>query len=167
MSRLLKLKSPILYLLRLFLIAFVALNLTACSDGVLFDEIISLDPHGWKGKDKVGFRAEVKDTAQIYSFKIHIRNAEDYRYSNLYVFMQTRFPNGNITHDTLECVLADPFGKWYGKSSGRYSDHSIVLNPVIKFPLVGTYDFELEQAMRDEPLEGIHAVGIRIEQLAY
>lgn len=147
-----------------FIVFILMLVLTSCSDSTIFDEAVKLDHQGWNAADKPAFGIVVTDTTSTYSVAMHIRNHVDYRYSNLYVFMQTRFPNGNLTRDTIECILADPSGKWYGKGSGQFRDHLIVLNPAIRFPLSGTYQIELEQAMRAEPLQDIHAIGLQIRK---
>ncbi|MCK9447489.1 MAG: gliding motility lipoprotein GldH [Bacteroidales bacterium] len=151
---------------QIVIFAFIAVAMYSCQPNTLFDQVQSIETDGWSISNEIPFNFDVQDTNQLYSFFMHIRNDDSYRYSNLYVFMHTRFPNGNITRDTIECVLADPTGKWFGKGTGRFQDHKILLNPSIKFPLQGIYQIQIEQAMREEPLKGIKAVGIRIEQSA-
>ncbi|MDV7401592.1 hypothetical protein RZS08_59790, partial [Arthrospira platensis SPKY1] len=73
------------------------LALASCSDSTIFDEAVKLDHQGWYAVDKPSFSIDVADTSHTYRVAMHIRNHVDYRYSNLYVFMQTRFPNGNLT----------------------------------------------------------------------
>ena len=72
-------------------------------------------------------------------------------------------PNGNITHDTIECILATPDGHWVGKSSGSMRNVRINLNE-LRFPLKGTYHFEIEQAMREPVLKGISDIGLFIKK---
>lgn len=143
---------------------FALMTLVSCSDSVLFDEATTVNSKGWSAAEKPTYNFFVEDSVSTYRIYMHVRNHIDYRFSNLYVFMQTRFPNGNITRDTIECILADPSGKWLGTGSGQFRDHLIMLNPSIKFPLNGEYQVELEQAMRSAPLNGINAVGLRIEK---
>jgi len=129
-----------------------------------FDDVRTLPSEGWQKDQKERFVFTVLDTTNTFLFYLHVRNEIDYRYSNLYVFMETQFPNGNITRDTLECILAEPSGKWTGKGYGRLKENMILLNPTIKFPVKGAYTIDIEQAMRDENLEGITNIGIRIER---
>ena len=42
-----------------------------------------------------------------------------------------------------------------------------MLQQALRFPLKGIYSFHLEQAMRDEQLEGIEDIGLRIEKSSY
>ena len=95
---------------------------------------------------------------------LNVRHLENYRYSNLFVFMHTEFPNGNVTHDTIECMLAMPDGRWMGKGSGTFRSAKVLLNPALRFPLKGDYHFEIEQAMREKELKGITDIGICFEK---
>jgi recombination protein RecA len=47
-----------------------------------------------------------------------VRHASHYPYANLYLFITIKFPNEKIAKDTLECVFADPSGKWKGSGMG-------------------------------------------------
>ena len=136
---------------------------TSCSDDD-FDKRTVIPEAEWKQENHVAFDVEINDTASVYEFGIGLRHLENYRYSNLYVFLHTTMPNGNITHDTIECTLATPEGKWIGKSSGSMRDLTVPLNENLKFPLLGNYHFEIEQAMREPVLKGISDIGIYIEK---
>ncbi|RLD40915.1 MAG: gliding motility lipoprotein GldH, partial [Bacteroidetes bacterium] len=92
----------------------------------------------------------------------NIRNSTDYRYSNLYVFLITKFPNNNLTKDTIECILADREGRWLGKGWGAVKENTILLSERMRFPLKGKYEFMIQHAMRVDTLKGIRDVGIRI-----
>ena len=43
-------------------------------------------------------------------------------------------------------------------------DLTIPLNENLRFPLTGTYHFEIEQAMREPVLKGISDIGLYIEK---
>ena len=61
-------------------------------------------------------------------------------------------------------TLATPEGRWIGKSSGSMRDLHVPLNENLRFPLTGTYHFEIEQAMREPVLKGISDIGLFIEK---
>lgn len=151
--------------LRVFhvLVACMAIIALGCDSNRVFDENKAIPGAYWEKEFKPVFNVEIKDTTTNFEFYINVRNTEEYRYSNLYVFLETHFPNGNLTRDTIECMLADISGYWLGHSSGNLIEHQIMLNPTLRFPLTGNYTFEIEQAMR-ESLQGITDIGIRIEK---
>lgn len=129
-----------------------------------FDQRAIIPEAKWAMEERVPFDVTVNDTLGIYSFGMSLRHMENYRYSNLYVFLHTTLPNGNRMCDTIQCLLAAPDGRWVGKSSGSMRDLRITLNPAMRFPLAGTYHFEIEQAMREPVLKGISDVGLFIEK---
>lgn len=141
----------------------MAMGLCGCGDHE-FEQRVVIPEAAWDVENRIPFDVTVNDTVGIYSFGIEMRHLENYRYSNLYVFLHTTMPNENKTCDTIECVLATPEGQWMGKGSGSMRDVKIVLNPNLRFPLEGTYHFEIEQAMREPVLKGISDIGLFIEK---
>ncbi|NOY51560.1 MAG: gliding motility lipoprotein GldH [Chlorobi bacterium] len=138
--------------------------LSACSSGTIYDKSIKVNQSGWYKNDMARFDLRINDSLETYDYFLNIRHTVDYRYSNLFVFFKTTYPNGNISRDTLEFVLANKSGKWYGKGWGDIKDISFPLVKSIKFPLRGEYTFQIQQAMRVDTLEGITDIGIRIER---
>ena len=118
----------------------------------------------WRQEDHIAFDVDINDTLSSYVFGIGLRHLENYRYSNLFVFLHTTLPNGNHMHDTIECTLATPEGRWIGKSTGSMRDLLVPLNENLRFPLIGPYHFEIEQAMREPVLKGISDIGLYIEK---
>ena len=139
------------------------IGLVSCSN-TDFNERTIIPEAEWRQENRVAFDVNITDTVSDYLFGIEFRHLENYRYSNLFVFLHTTMPNGNHTHDTIECTLATPDGKWIGKSSGSMRDLLVPLNENLRFPLTGTYHFEIEQAMREPNLKGISDIGLYIEK---
>lgn len=138
--------------------------LTSCGNDKLFNDSVVIPEAKWDNHMIPFFDLTVNDTLSDYAFYLNIRHLENYRYSNLFIFLHTEFPNGNVTHDTIECTFAYPDGRWMSKGSGTIRSASILLNPALRFPLSGSYHFEIEQAMRDEVLKGITDIGISFEK---
>lgn len=136
---------------------------TSCTNGS-FNKRVVIPEAEWPVENRVSFDVPIDDTFNGYVFGIELRHLENYRYSNLFVFLHTTFPNGNRTNDTIECTLATPEGRWIGKSSGSMRDLRLPLNDRLRFPLAGTYHFEIEQAMREPVLKGISDIGIFVEK---
>lgn len=150
----------------IFLISFlIILFFSSCDSNRVYDENISFENTNWDRNKPVSFKIEISDTISQNQFFINIRNTTDYKYSNLYLFIRTQLPDGNISKDTVECILADINGKWLGNGLGSLKENNILLKNNLVFPETGTYIFEFEQAMRVENLQGIADIGIRIEKL--
>jgi len=152
-------KKHLIVLLLVFIVLFCS-----CGSGVVIDRNKKIENAVWKSSDIVKFSITIADTTQLYNFYINIRNSTDYRYSNIFLFLKTFYPNRMYSVDTIECVLADESGKWMGKERGKIVDNRILFRKGIRFKLTGNYSFEFEQAMREPELKGIEDFGIRIDE---
>lgn len=141
----------------------MVLLLASCSGGVLFDQTAHIKGHWYKDNPRE-FEVMVPDSLAVYNFYLNVRHSTNYRYSNLYLFLQTRFPNGHLTRDTIQLILANNEGKWLGKGWGSVKEDKILLKHNLRFPLKGKYDFTIWQAMRADTLRGIQDIGLRIVQ---
>ena len=146
-------------------LAGLLLFFASCNKDVVFDKSITVDERGWYKNDIARFDVVIEDSISAFNYYLNLRHSVEYRYSNLFVFMQTTYPNGNISRDTIEFVLADKSGKWFGKGWGEIKDNSVLLVEGIKFPLRGSYTFQIQHAMRVDTLKGISNIGITIENL--
>lgn len=138
--------------------------LTACDGSIYYDESRALNEHGWLPTDVLTFDVDVDDTVHQFDFLVGVRNTISYPYSNTFLFITTTFPDGSVAYDTLECPLADPAGRWYGKRVGRYVDSRYRLRGTsARFPMEGLYRFEVVNGMRDSAIAGLKDISLRIE----
>jgi gliding motility-associated lipoprotein GldH len=151
---------PFLIAASLLILLFV---LASCDSSRYYEENQEIAGQEWQQDQALVFRTSIEDTTVLYRVYVNVRNAGYYRFSNLYLFVNTVFPGGQIQRDTLECILAAPNGRWLGDGLGDIWDNRILLKDQVKFPQAGEYRFELYQAMRINPLPGIMDAGIRIE----
>ena len=141
-----------------------AMAMAACDGSVYYDESRSVDEHGWAPQDSVCFDVEADDTTHLFNFFVEVRNSVTYPYSNTFLFINTTFPDGSVAHDTLECPLADPEGRWLGKRIGRYVDARYRLRGgSARFPMMGHYHFAVANGMRDSAISGLKDIGLRVE----
>jgi gliding motility-associated lipoprotein GldH len=136
----------------------------SCDSKRVYENNVSIENQIWNNKNKIQFTVDITDTQSLHNVYVNIRNAGDYTYSNIYLFLKTYYPKHAISVDTLECILADPNGKWLGNGSGDIWDNQILFKKNVKFKEKGIYTFEYEQAMRVEQLPQILDVGLRIEK---
>ncbi len=153
------LKKIVNWITALVLMAVISVS---CNTKTIFDQNVELPSKGWFKNDAVSFNVNISDSLTNYSFGLNVRNTTGYRYSNLYIFLITEFPNGNISNDTIECILANKEGKWLGKGWGNIKENHIILKSGLRFPLTGKYKFLIQQAMRVDTLTGISDVGLSL-----
>lgn len=147
---------------------FPALLLAGCADNVVFQEDAQTPNGDWERGWNPTFAFDVKDTMTTHDVYLDLRHTGDYPFSNLYAFVTLTSPDGRKTVDTVECTLADPTGRWYGKGQGFISSDRFQAHVLYKlhnrFPRSGRYSLTLEQAMRVEKLQGIIDVGVSVER---
>ena len=141
--------------------AFISL-LISCNSNTVYNQSVELPAFGWISKNAIAFEVVVADSLNNYEFGIVIRNTTTYRYSNIYFFLLTEFPNGNVSRDTIECMIVNIEGKWLGKGWGDIKENNILLKSGLRFPLTGNYKFLIQQAMRVDTLKGISDIGLYI-----
>lgn len=147
---------------------WTGLLLAGCTGHVAFQENAQVPDGTWDRSWKPQFTFEVDDTLAERNIFLDIRHTGDYPFSNLYLFTTLNGPDGHLFTDTVECTLADPTGRWYGKGTGfifsdRFQAH-VLYRMNNRFPRRGRYMFTLEQAMRTTELPGVIDVGISIEE---
>lgn len=151
------------YLFFVFLLA--ATFLCSCDSERVFEQNKAIPDATWNADHKVIFETYISDTISLYDLYINIRNSGNFKFSNLYIFVDVFMPDGKIERDTIECILADAQGRWLGKSgSGSVWDNQILFNHKTRFPGAGKYIFRFEQGMREKELEHIMEVGFRVEK---
>lgn len=148
----------------LFFSVIVALTCMAVSCAQpAYDSSVLVDDESWHRDSVATFDVPIADTTHSYNLFVNLRNTVDYRYQNLYIFIDILAPNGATMRDTMECFLADNAGRWLGKGRGALRDNRFVYRTGVRFATEGVYRFKLQQAMRVEELKGVSNVGLRVE----
>ncbi len=148
------------------LLFIMTLGITACNSDVFQNETVHLKDSEWKEADTLFYSFDSKDSLSLYDFYFEIRNTTDYDMQNLYIFITAYYPGNTFSRDTVECILAAPDGKWYGKGMGKHKDNRFLFRKGVRFRKPGNYVIAVNQAMRKENLKGISNVGILIKKQA-
>ena len=131
-----------------------------------YSESKYVDESGWRSTDTIELSFTINEPLDRFNGSIDLRHNGDYPYSNLYLFIDITYPNNKHRIDTLECVLADNRGRWYGSGLGDMVSHRIEYLDEIQFPLEGDYQMRITHGMRMDPLEEITDLGLRLENLS-
>lgn len=148
--------------LGVFLLTLV-IALTSCDQNRYFEQNSEIDKETWTYQNIKKFQVDINDTNSLFNFYLNVRNTTDYPFANLYVFVETTFPDSLMARDTIELQLANRRGDWLGSGYGKFKYNQFILRKGMRFVQKGSYSFSIEQGMRTEVLEGISDVGIRLE----
>lgn len=149
--------------LLLFLLAVS--GLTSCQDTkTVVDENFEIAGHNWSYTEKVQIPFEIANPEQLHNLYVNLRLTSEYKYSNIFLLIHVIGPDGKKTTERKEFRLALPDGEWLGSGSGNLYSFQIPFREDHKFPVKGKYVIELEQNMRDNPLNNVSDAGVRIEK---
>ncbi len=145
-----------------YIFVLIAIFLVSCQSDNLYSGSERIPENSWNRYNKPVFSALLNDTINPCDVLITIRTNPSYNYRNIFLFITTSSPGGQSIKDTVEYKLADERGNWYGKGLGDIHDLSVPFKTNVLFPENGTYTFMIEQGMRDENLEGVLDLGLRV-----
>jgi gliding motility-associated lipoprotein GldH len=147
--------------LKVIFVFLCLISLFSCRNSRIVYEDIKTLPYNWTKNDDLVFDFVAEDTINLYDFSIFLKHNTFYQWQNLFLFLDTKYPDGTVSRDTLECILAEASGRWLGKSSSKKKEITYLLKKV-RFPQQGEYQFIIEQGMREENLRNIENIGIII-----
>jgi gliding motility-associated lipoprotein GldH len=150
------------------LLLICAALLTGCMPSPYYQKQYSVPQNAWQYQFKPSFKFDITDTAARYNLSFLIRHTEAYPYSNIWVWVHIKQPGSDsFERSRIEIPLAEATGKWMGRGMGEIWEQSMPVttnaNATI-FNKTGTYEIQLEQNMRINPLPEVLQVGLRVEK---
>ena len=148
--------------LKKFIAAYVTCFLCfSCENEAVYDQYQAIQNTSWEKNKEYYFTFLIEDISVPYDLTLEVRNNNMYPYQNLWVFCSEELPIGPLKRDTIECMLADEFGKWYGDGISLFQS-SFPIRSAYYFPVKGQYTFSFRQGMRNDHLPGIQEIGLRV-----
>jgi len=133
--------------------------------GGVSGEYRSIPKSDWNRDSLVVFQIPVTDTVQRHNIFLNVRNDIEYKYSNLWLFVEIIQPgDSTAVIDTFEFTLADQTGKWLGHGFGGVKTNEMLFKSNVYFPVSGIYGLHIQHGMRGKLLNGITEVGYRLEK---
>jgi gliding motility-associated lipoprotein GldH len=146
------------------LFIFSIILTSACQDmQPIVDSNTEIDGRNWSYTEKVRIPFTIEDQEALYNIYINIRHSGGYRYSNIFLLIHIISPDGKRITERREFRLALPDGEWLGSGSGNMYSYQLPFKEKYKFRQAGKYIIELEQNMRDNPLDDVTDAGVKIE----
>lgn len=147
---------------RIFIAFLLVVSFVACNPNEVFFSYRQTPTSGWHKDSLLTFDYHIQDTLSCYDVFLHVRHFGNYPYQNFWMFLENTDAKGNTTQDTIECYLADEFGKWLG-TGNAVKEMPVFYRQNIQLPDSGTYQIKVRHGMRDSVLIGIKEIGLRVE----
>jgi len=149
---------------RSFIFIFSLLVFISCRHIDLYERSVSIRGHAWQNSDQPRFTFQIRDTLSRYQVYLVLRHTEKYNYTNIYVNLYVQAPGKNSFEKipVPSLALANSDG-WLGSGMDDIYEHRIPLGEPQTLQ-AGTYIFKVEQIMREDPLQHVLNVGLRLEK---
>ncbi|MBO4282485.1 MAG: gliding motility lipoprotein GldH [Bacteroidales bacterium] len=134
----------------------------SCTASCDYEEHVSFQGEAWDIGDEPVFVFEIKDTSTPYALGLNFRYTDTFPYQDIYLFLQTTFPDGSGSQDTLHCFLFEADGKPLGK--GRRVKELDVPYSLLRFPMPGKYTLRYTQGLRTDRLKGVASFGMSLKK---
>jgi len=152
----------------LFLLAAGTLLWSSCSlPSDVFEKDVVIPGHQWATsfKPRVDFTIAGADTADRYNIYLVLRHSDAYLYNNIWIRGTVQAPGDSVPKSQrYDLTLATNDKGWLGSGMDDVYEHRVLIQPETKFTKPGIYSFTLEQIMRDDPLQHVFNVGVRVEK---
>ncbi len=144
-------------------------NFVSCDD----NDLIRMDKDILNGWDiEYPIKIDINDTIDFPSnIYFHIRNNNDYPFSNIFLIASLKSNQKVYEIDTLEYLMADNKGEWLGTGFSGVKESKLSWKRNWKPNFPPPYIFEIKQANRkigqikgDKKLFGILSFGLSIEK---
>ena len=151
--------------IRLYLLAAISSQLVAssCTSIDLYEKNISTPNQEWKSGFKPEFSFIIKDTAAQYQVYFIIRHTEKYNYNNIWINLYSQPPGDTLHKAPYELQLANNEKGWLASGMDDIYEHRLKLTDAVNLR-AGEYKLRLENIMREDPLQHVLNVGLRIEK---
>jgi gliding motility-associated lipoprotein GldH len=147
-------------------IAFVCTWLMGCDQSRVYEQNVDFDERYWLVNEKPEFEFTIDQPADKYTIYGNLRNTISYPYARVFFTYHLQDSAGTELEKKLvtQYLFDSKTGKPFGNSGlGDIYDHRFELLPDYQFRHRGKYKIRLEQMMRIDTLQGILAVGVRVE----
>jgi gliding motility-associated lipoprotein GldH len=159
---------------KLFFRTFCALLLTgilwsSCTQQNLYERSETIPQHRWSSAFIPSFDCIIRDTTAPYNITLVLRHRDLYRYNNIWLQFTITAPDQQKYQFDTELQLGNNEQGWLGSGMDDIYEHRISLQNVlvkngVSFKKAGRYQFQVKQIMREDPLEYVMNVGLRIEK---
>ncbi len=140
--------------------------MASCSRTNLFEKNVSLPGGKWPMEVKPAITFEITDTTADYKVFFVIRHTEAYGYNNIFVRIGSSAAGDTAKVTKVFDLPLASQNKWLASGMDDIFEHRILLySQPVRFRKTGTYTFTLEQLMRENPLEHVMNVGLRVEKM--
>lgn len=148
-----------------YIIFFCGILLNACRQIDLYEQHSIIPDGKWYADKPVTGSFEIDDTTSAYNISLVIRHRDNYQYNNIWLNVGSQAPGDTMKFQRVEFTLGSDALGWEGTGMSDIWEVRKPLNVLPEnFREKGIYTYSISQDMRNNPLEHILNVGLRVEK---
>jgi gliding motility-associated lipoprotein GldH len=141
------------------------ISIISCTRIDLYEKVLPIPKHEWKNNFKPQFAFDITDTMASYQLFLILRHNDRYNYNNIWLNVFIKGPDNKVQKFQVEKLLATNASGWLASGMDDIYEHRLQLTETpVQLKKPGRYIFGFEQIMREDPLQNIMDVGLRIEK---
>jgi gliding motility-associated lipoprotein GldH len=149
--------------MKFIIICILVSCLTACNQIELFEKNTPIPNLKWQNNFNATGVFNITDTNSLYDVFVVLRHTDAYAYNNIWLNVGLQSPGDSMKTQKINLTLGADAQGWEGVGM---NDIWEVRKPIARLPLKkGDYKFSIAQIMRDNPLQHIMSVGLRLEKV--
>jgi gliding motility-associated lipoprotein GldH len=137
--------------------------LNACTQIELFEKNTPIPNLKWQNNFNATGTFNIIDTTSLYNVFVVIRHTDAYQYNNIWLNVAVQVSGDSVNMQKINLSLGSDAKGWEGIGMNDiWEVRKLIAQRV---PLKkGNYNFSVNQIMRDNPLQYIMSVGLRLEK---
>jgi gliding motility-associated lipoprotein GldH len=135
----------------LFLILYFPV-LSSCIPSIdVFEKNVAIPKQQWQSSFEPEVTFNITDTVSSYNIYVVIRHTDAYNYTSPH-------------NQRYNLTLATNEKGWLGSAMDDIYEQRVLIQPQTKFQKPGDYHFTFRQIMREDPLQHVLDIGLRVEK---
>jgi gliding motility-associated lipoprotein GldH len=151
---------------KIILLSWLPVLFISCIRINLFEKQSPIPSQQWYYNQVPEFTFHIDDTASLYNIYIVLRHTDLYKYSNIWLRVGSSAPLDSMQYQNINLVLATDAKGWDGTGMDDiFEVRKNISGAPVSFRKSGDYTFSIAQIMRENPLNYVLNVGIRVEKV--
>lgn len=151
---------------KIYSICLLSFLLFSCQqEGRIYVKHLDLSPEvEWLSKDKREFKVPIEDNSIPYNLSLTFRYATGYQYQVAKVKVTETSPSGKVTTEEYDLKIREDNGDYIGDPGFDIWDSEHMIEADKKYLETGTYTYQIEHIMPNDPLYFAMSVGVLLDK---
>ena len=147
-----------------FLVVLSLLSVS-CRSIDYFEKNEVIPGQAWQHNRPVTGVFSISDTASLYNVSLVLRHTDSYHFNNIWIKLDWQSPADSVVSHTMDLTLGSDAEGWEGSGMNDIREVRKLLTPTpLPFRQSGNYSYSISHIMREDPLQSIMSVGLRVEK---